>query len=65
MHIQYILGLCDNGKTYISIMAIMHYKIILINDSYHDKIMIGYYAYILDFCSSKIALCTNVFACFV
>ena len=35
------------------------------NDSYHNKIMIGYYAYILDFCNSKIALCTNVFVCFV
>ena len=32
--------LCDNGKTYISIMPIMHYKIISINDSYRDKIMI-------------------------
>ena len=35
------------------------------NDSYRDKIMIGYYAYILDFCNSEIALCTNVFVCFV
>ena len=26
----YVLGLCDNGKTYISIMPIMHYKIISI-----------------------------------
>ena len=33
------------------------------NNSYHDKIMIGCYAYILDFCNSKIALCTNVFVC--
>ena len=23
----YVVGLCDNGKTYISIMPIMHYKI--------------------------------------
>ena len=59
------LGLYDNGKTYILIMLIMHYKIISINDSYSDKIMIGYYAYILDFCNSKIALCTNIFVCFV
>ena len=59
------LGLCDNGKTYISIMPIMHYEIISINDSYRDKIMIGYYAYILDFCNSKIALYTNVLVCFM
>ena len=32
------------------------------NDSYRDKIMIGYYAY---FYNSEIALCTNVFVCFV
>ena len=61
---QYIdllqLGLCDNGKTYISIMPIMHYKIILINDSYRNKIMIGYYAYILDFCNSKL-LCVLMY----
>ena len=31
----------------------------------NDKIMIGYYAYILDFCNSEVALCTNVFVCFV
>ena len=28
------------------------------NNSYRDKIMIGYYAYSLDFCNSEIALCT-------
>ena len=56
-----IIGLCDNGKIYISIMSIIHYKIISIT----DKTMIVYYAYILDFCNSKIALCTNVFVCFV
>ena len=40
------LGLCDNGKTYISIMLIMHYKFISITIvSYCDKIMIGYYGY--------------------
>ena len=27
------------------------------NDSYYDKIVIGYYAYILDFCNSEIAVC--------
>ena len=42
--------------------AIQNY---LDNDSYRNKIMIGYYAYILDFYNSKIALCTNVFVCFV
>ena len=35
------------------------------NDSYCDKIMIGYYTYILDFCNSEITLCTSVFVCFV
>ena len=35
------------------------------NNSYRNKIMIGYYAYILDFCNFEIALCTNVFVCFV
>ena len=29
-HLVYTVGLCDNGKTYISIMPIMHYKIISI-----------------------------------
>ena len=53
---MYVLGLYDNGKTYIKIMPIMHYND---NDSYRDKIMIGYYAYILDFCNSKIALYTD------
>ena len=62
----YLLGLCDNGKTYISIMPIMHYIVTYLdNDIYRNKIMIGYYAYILDFCSSKIALCPNIFVCFV
>ena len=61
-----VLGLCDYGKTYISIMPIMHYYVnYLDNDSYCDKIMIGYYTYILDFCDSEITLCTNVFICFV
>ena len=31
------------------------------NENYRDKIMTGYYTYILDSCNSKIALCTNVF----
>ena len=35
------------------------------NNSYRDKIMIGYYTYILDFCNLEIALYTNVFVCFV
>ena len=30
LKIRYEVGLCDNGKTYISIMSIMHYKIISI-----------------------------------
>ena len=54
-----LLGLCDNGKTYVYLdnanNALQNY---LDNNSYHDKTMIGYYAYILDFCNSKIALCT-------
>ena len=37
----YVLGLCNNGKTYISII---HYKIILIN-----KYVIEHYAYFLGF----------------
>ena len=52
----YVLGLYDNGKAYISIMPIIHYND---NDSYRDKIMIGYYAYNLDFCNFKIALHTD------
>ena len=64
--VVYILGLCNNGKTYIvSIMSIMDYKIISITIVNIDKIMIGYYTYILDFCNFKIALCTNIFVCFV
>ena len=60
-----MVGLCDNGKTYTYLddadNVLQNY---LDNDSYRD-IMIGYYAYILDFCNSKIALCTNVFVCFM
>ena len=35
------------------------------NDSYHNKIMMGYYnyTYILDFCNSEIALFTNICDC--
>ena len=35
------------------------------NNSYRDKIMIGYYVHILDFCNSKITLCADIFVCFV
>ena len=51
-----VVGLCDNNN------ALQNY---LDNDSYRDKIMIGYYKYIVDFCNSEIALCTNIFVCFV
>ena len=38
-----VLGLCDNGKTYIYYdNALQNY---LDNDRYRDKLMIGYYAY--------------------
>ena len=61
-----VVGLCDNGKTYVYLNnadnSLQNY---LDNDSYRDKIMIGYYAYILDLYNSEIALCTNVFVCFV
>ena len=54
----YVLGLYDNGKAYISIMPIIHYND---NNSYRDKIMIGYYAYNLDFVISKLlCILTNV-----
>ena len=61
------IGWPDIFFTDIPILISVHlyYKIISINDSYRDKIMIGYYAYILDFCNSKIALCTNIFVCFM
>ena len=50
--------MCDNGKTYYLDNADNALQNYLDNKSYRDKIMIGYYyAYILDFCNSKIALC--------
>ena len=58
-----VLGLCDNGKTLYLDNADNALQNYLDNDSYCDKITIGYYAYILDFCNSKIALCTNIFVC--
>ena len=48
---------------YISIMLIMHYKIISINNSYRDKIMIGYYAYFGFFVIPKL-LCVLTFCMF-
>ena len=49
-----ILGLCDNGKCYISIMPIMQYKIISIMIVITIIIMIECHAYILGFCSCSI-----------
>ena len=41
--VWYVLGLCDNGKTYIYYdNALQNY---LDNDRYHDKLIIGYYTY--------------------
>ena len=51
------LGLCNNADN-----ALQNY---LDNNNYRDKFMMGYYAYILDFCNSKIVLCTNVSVCFM